>query len=59
MFLFWQTEDNTDKNPVGHKNASEDSDKMRISELKIETFSPTWERLTWEQETLSDEAYEI
>lgn len=42
--MFWETEDNTDKSGVGHKNTFEDSDKMRISQPKIETLSPTWEK---------------
>ena len=32
MFYFWENANNIDKSAVGHKNVSEDSDKMKISQ---------------------------
>ena len=42
MLNFWENEYNTDKSGVGHKNVSEDSDTMRISQFEVETCWPTW-----------------
>ena len=42
MFYFWENENNIDKSAVGHKNVSEDSDKMKISQSEIKTCWLDW-----------------
>lgn len=38
MFQFCENENNADKSGMGDKNVFEDSDKMRISQFKTETY---------------------